>query len=244
MMASPRLALIFIPLNIPILIGESSLAPSYALNSIITVLYIHHNLSISDLSFCSCKPGYMLFLKLFDTVLKIHSSLQTLTHNLTPPSLQKLPLNIPVISHCIQIPPQFVLSYIHSGPPSENPGPWAERSRALSYRAVTGPYYVDNVDIRGPAGPCRALPGPAGPLKVAGPLGFCPPPAPPLGGPVYIPLETHQPVKRRGQIMPLKKGLNTALGYNHQSTCMPQLGTILLIIIVNYCVIILNYFQL
>ena len=44
--------------------------------------------------------------------------------------------------------------------------------------------------------------------------------------------------------MPLKEGLNTALGYNHQSTCMPQLGTILLIIIVNNCVIIVNYFQL
>ena len=29
-----------------------------------------------------------------------------------------------------------------SGPPSENPGPWAERSRALSYRAVTGPIYI------------------------------------------------------------------------------------------------------
>ena len=43
-----------------------------------------------------------------------------------------------------------------AGPPRKNPGPWAEASRALSYRAVTGPYYVDNVDIRGPAGPCRA----------------------------------------------------------------------------------------
>ena len=51
----------------------------------ITVLYMHHNPSISDLSFCSCKPGYMLFLELFDTVLmkstKIHSPLQTLIHN-------------------------------------------------------------------------------------------------------------------------------------------------------------------
>ena len=28
-----------------------------------------------------------------------------------------------------------------SGPPSENPGPWAERSRALIYRAVTDPKY-------------------------------------------------------------------------------------------------------
>ena len=48
------------------------------------------------------QPGYMLFLELFDTVLmkstKIHSSLQTLTHNLTPPSPQKLPLNIPIVS--------------------------------------------------------------------------------------------------------------------------------------------------
>ena len=30
---------------------------------------------------------------------------------------------------------------------------------------------IDNVDC----GPCRALPGPTGPLKVAGPLGICPP---------------------------------------------------------------------
>ena len=69
--------------------------------------------------------------------------------------------------------------FSRAGPPSANPGPWAEASRALSYIAVTGPYYVDNVDIRGPAGPCWALPSPAGPLKVAGPLGFCPP-CPPL----------------------------------------------------------------
>ena len=33
----------------------------------------------------------------------IHHS--KLTHDLTPPSMQKSPLNIPVISHCIQIPP-------------------------------------------------------------------------------------------------------------------------------------------
>ena len=43
---------------------------------------------------------YMLFLELFDKVLmtstKIHSLLQTLTHNLTPPCLHvKLPLKIP-----------------------------------------------------------------------------------------------------------------------------------------------------
>ena len=64
---------------------------------------IHAPQSInSDLPFCSCKPGYMLFLELFDTVLmkstKIHSPLQTITHNLTPPSLQvKLPLKNPII---------------------------------------------------------------------------------------------------------------------------------------------------
>ena len=76
---------------------SSSLVPSYTLHFLITVLYMHHNPSISDLFFYSCKPGYMLFLELFDTVLmkstKIHSPLQTLTHNLTPPSLHvKLPL--------------------------------------------------------------------------------------------------------------------------------------------------------
>ena len=48
------------------------------------------------------QAGYMLFLELFDTVLmkstKIHSPLQTLTHNLTLPSLQvKLPLEKPII---------------------------------------------------------------------------------------------------------------------------------------------------
>ena len=64
--------------------------------------YMHHNSSISDLSFCSCKPRYMLLLELFNTVLmktiKIHSPPQTLTHNLTPSSLHlKLPLNSPII---------------------------------------------------------------------------------------------------------------------------------------------------
>ena len=66
---------------------------------------MHHNPWITDLSFCSCKLGYMLFLKLFDAVLmkstKIHSPLQTHPHNLTPPSLyMKLPLNliIPIVS--------------------------------------------------------------------------------------------------------------------------------------------------
>ena len=58
-----------------------------------------HRFLISP-SFCSCKLGYMLFLELFDTVLmkstKIHSPLQTLTHNLTPPSLHvKLPPKTP-----------------------------------------------------------------------------------------------------------------------------------------------------
>jgi len=74
MMAKPHLALILIPLNIPILIACS----------ILCLVLPHHcpvhapNLSISVLSFCSCKPPEcMLFLKLFDTVLKIHSSLQT-----------------------------------------------------------------------------------------------------------------------------------------------------------------------
>ena len=122
----PSLALILIPL----IFLSSSLVPSYALYFLITVLYMHHNPSISDLSFSSCKPGYMLFLELFDTVLmkstKIHSSLQTLTHNLTPPSPQKLPLNIPIIP---------IVSKFHPN---------------LSY-------------------------------------------------PIYIPLETHKPVKRRGR---------------------------------------------
>ena len=85
------------------------------------------------------------------------------------------------LTNILTIPISVISLYrvLETGPPSANPGPWAEASRALSYRAVTGPYYVDNVDIRGPAGPCRALPGPAGPLKIAGPLGFCPPCPPP-----------------------------------------------------------------
>ena len=121
----PSLALILIPL----IFLSSSLVPSYALYFLITVLYMHHNPPISDLSFCSCKPGYMLSLELFDTVLmkttKIHSSFQTLTHNLTTP-LQILPLNIPIIP---------IVSKSHPN---------------LSY-------------------------------------------------PIYIPLETHQPVQRRGR---------------------------------------------
>ena len=88
--------------SIPLIFLSSSLVPSYALYFLITVLYMHHNPSISDLSFCSCKPGYMLFLELFDTVLmkstKIHLPFQTLTHSLTPPSLHvKLSLKNPII---------------------------------------------------------------------------------------------------------------------------------------------------
>ena len=71
--------------------------------SILCLVLPHHcpiHPSISDLSLCSCKPGYMLFLELFDTVLmkstKIHSPLRTLSHNLTPPSLHvKLSLETP-----------------------------------------------------------------------------------------------------------------------------------------------------
>ena len=95
MMAKPRLALILIPL----IFLSSSFVPSYALYFLITVLYMHHNPSISDLFFCSCKPGYMLFLELFDTVLmkstKIHHS--KFSPTISHPPLQKLPLNIPII---------------------------------------------------------------------------------------------------------------------------------------------------
>ena len=97
MMAKPRLALILIPL----IFLSSSLVSSYALHFLITVLYMHpiHRFPISPSVLG--KSGYMLSLKLFDTVLmkttQIHSSLQTPTHNLTPPSLQILPLNIPII---------------------------------------------------------------------------------------------------------------------------------------------------
>ena len=95
MMAKPRLALILIPL----IFLSSSLVPFYALHFLITVLYMHHNPPISNLSFRSCKSGYMLSFKLFDTVLmkttQIHSSLQTLTHNLTPPLCKYYPLTSP-----------------------------------------------------------------------------------------------------------------------------------------------------
>ena len=99
--------------------------------------YMHPNPSISDLSFCSCKPGYMLLLELFNnsldeinqnsiTTSHSHPSFNLL-HNLTPTSLHvKLPLNIPIIPS---------LSKFHPN---------------LSY-------------------------------------------------PIYIPLEAHQPVKRRGR---------------------------------------------
>ena len=97
MMAKPRLALILIPL----IFLSSSLVPSYALYFLITVLYMHHNPSISDLSFCSCKPGYMLFLELFDTVLmkstKIHHSKfsPTISHPPVPPLCKNYPLTSP-----------------------------------------------------------------------------------------------------------------------------------------------------
>ena len=76
--------------------------------------------------------------------------------------------------------------YTQSGPPSENRGPWADVAvnreplmlaqallyRALLYRAIS--YLLLTM----------LTVGPARPIKVAGPLGICPP-ATPLGGPVY-----------------------------------------------------------
>ena len=75
-----------------------------------TSSYMHPNPSISDLSFCSCRPGYMLLLELFDNSLDefnqqqknnhlpTFSPIPHLFHNLTPSSLPvKLPLNIPII---------------------------------------------------------------------------------------------------------------------------------------------------
>ena len=59
--------------------------------------------------------------------------------------------------------------------PETNPGPWAEASRALSYRAVTGPYEQSRAHITY----TMLTVDPAGPLKVAGPQGIsspCPPP--------------------------------------------------------------------
>ena len=91
MMAKPRLALILIPL----IFLSSSLVPSYAFHFLITVLYMHpiHRFPISPSVLG--KSGYMLSLKLFDTVLmkttQIHSSLQTPTPNLTPPSANITP---------------------------------------------------------------------------------------------------------------------------------------------------------
>ena len=69
MMAKPRLALILIPL----IFLSSSLIPSYAFHFLITVLYMHpiHRFPISPSVLGKC--GYMLSLKLFDTVLMILS---------------------------------------------------------------------------------------------------------------------------------------------------------------------------
>ena len=91
-----------------------------------TSSYMHHNPSISDLSFSSWKPRYMLFLELFDTVLHsfIHHS-KALTHNLTPPFCINYPLTSPSFplylnstpnhKNSIPIPnSQFIPSYIHS----------------------------------------------------------------------------------------------------------------------------------
>ena len=95
MMAKPRLALILIPL----IFLSSSLIPSYAFHFLITVLYMHpiHRFPISPSVLG--KSGYMLSLKLFDTVLmkttQIHSSLQTPTPNLTPPLCKYYPLTSP-----------------------------------------------------------------------------------------------------------------------------------------------------
>ena len=95
MMAKPRLALILIPL----IFLSSSLVPSYALYFLITVLYMHpiHRFPISPSVLG--KSGYMLSLKLFDAVqmktTQIHSSLQTPTHNLTPPLCKYYPLTSP-----------------------------------------------------------------------------------------------------------------------------------------------------
>ena len=51
-----------------------------------------------------------------------------------------------------------IIGHLNAGPPSENPGPWAERSRALIYRAVTDPKYNWQCWL-------WALPGPTGPYR-------------------------------------------------------------------------------
>ena len=81
----------------PCLNSHSTHIPIFIACSILCLVLPHHcpihaPQSIdSDLLFCSCKAGYMLFLELLDIVLmkstKIHSPLQTLNHNLTPHSL-------------------------------------------------------------------------------------------------------------------------------------------------------------
>ena len=104
------------------------------------------------------------------------SHMGPLPHILHPGPIEPFspPSNTPRRSH-----EHSLFTQPQPGPPSENPGPWAERSRALIYRAVTDPKYNWQCWL-------WALPGPTGPLKVAGPLGICPP-APPLGGPDHNP---------------------------------------------------------
>ena len=89
--AKPRLALILISL----IFLSLSLVPSYALYFLITVLYMHHNPWITDLSFCS---------QLLTTPNSHPQSHTTLfVYEITPK---------PHHSHCIQISSQFTLSYI------------------------------------------------------------------------------------------------------------------------------------
>ena len=101
MMAKPRLNVSFLSYSYPHRLFHLMPCTSSSLS------YMHHNPSISDLSFCSCKPRYMLLLELFDsspgetnqssiTTPNSHPPLNLL-YNLTPSSLHvKLPPSFPV----------------------------------------------------------------------------------------------------------------------------------------------------
>ena len=119
MMAKPRLNVSFPSYSYPHRLFHLIPCTSSSLS------YMHHNPSISDLSFCSCKPGYMLLLELFDNSLdEINQNSITpsnshppfnLLHNLTPSSLHvKLPLNIPIIPSVSKFHPNLSYPIIYS----------------------------------------------------------------------------------------------------------------------------------
>ena len=102
--------------SIPLKFLSSSLVPSYALYFLITVLYMHHNPSILispsvPASLGTCFPWAFRY-----NLDEINQNTFTTpnSHSQSHTTLSASEILKPHHSHCIQIPSQFILFYIHS----------------------------------------------------------------------------------------------------------------------------------